>query len=119
MFPFRGSFFNIKSADADSLISVRAVPHIYNPHWIYQKDEETGFLKMAMGEKTIIARRQDLPKAFHRDGSVYITKKEVVLGQKSLYGEKIIHHIMTQSPNINIDTMEDWIAAEDFLKNKK
>ena len=106
------------SADADSLISVREVPHIYNPHWVYQKDEKTGWLKMAMGEKTIIARRQDLPKAYHRDGSIYITKKEVVLNQKSLYGEKIIHHIMTNSPNINIDTMEDWEAAEDFLKNK-
>ena len=105
-------------ADADSLITVRAVPHIYNPHWVYEEDVETGFLKLAKSSESIIPRRQDLPKAYHRDGSIYLTKKEIVMQEKSLYGKKIVHHIMENSPNINIDTMEDWKVAVNFaIKN--
>ncbi len=102
--------------DADSLISVRAVPHVYNPYWIYEEDEESGFLKLSKTSDSIIPRRQDLPKAYHRDGSIYLTKKEIVLQAKSLYGEKIIHHEMKSSPNINIDTMEDWELAVKYAK---
>lgn len=103
------------ASDADSLISVREVPHVYNPHWVYEQDTENGFLKLAKERETIIPRRQDLPKAYHRDGSIYLTKKEIILKEKSLYGKKIVHHIMENSPNINIDTMEDWEAAERFV----
>ncbi|MEM1123349.1 MAG: acylneuraminate cytidylyltransferase family protein [Bacteroidota bacterium] len=109
---------NFITSQADSLISVRAVPHIYNPHWVYQEDTATGFLKLAVGEASVITRRQALPKAYHRDGSVYLTKTEVILAQKSLYGKKIVHHIMTASPNINIDTLEDWAMAEQYAKNR-
>ena len=77
---------------------------------------------MLNGQLTI-KRRQDLPDTFHRDGSIYLTKSETILKQKSLYGEKIIHHEMSMSPNINIDTMEDWEQAEAQIliteRNKK
>lgn len=102
------------ASEADSLISVREVPHVYNPYWVYEKDPQSGFLKLAKKSDTIIPRRQDLPKAYHRDGAIYLVKKEIVLQERSLYGEKIIHHIMENSPNVNIDTMEDWKAAEKY-----
>jgi len=102
---------------ADSLISVKEVPHIYNPYWVYEEDKKTGFLKLAKSGGPIIPRRQDLPKAYHSDGSIYLTKKEIILKEKSLYGKKIIHHIMENSPNINIDTMEDWEAAENYAQS--
>lgn len=101
-----------KDSRADSLISVREVPHVYNPHWVYEQDAETGFLKTMLSDELRIKRRQDLPKAYHRDGSIYLTKSEIILNQKSLYGQKIIHFEMSASPDINIDTMEDWTKAE-------
>lgn len=103
--------------DADSLISVREVPHIYNPNWVYEEEDKTGFLKLAKGTERIISRRQDLPKAFHRDGSFYLTKKEIIRKEKSLYGKKIKYHILEDSPNINIDTMKDWEAAVNYAKS--
>lgn len=102
--------------EASSLISVREVPHVYNPYWVFEQDANSGFLKLSKERKKIIARRQDLPKSFYRDGAVYITRKEVVLNEYSLYGKKVIHHIMQHSPNINIDTMEDWNAAITYAK---
>jgi CMP-N,N'-diacetyllegionaminic acid synthase len=101
--------------DCDSLVSVQKVPHEYNPHWTFETDE-VGNLKIATGEHKIISRRQDLPTAYHRDGSVYITKTEVLLNQKSLYGEKIAFIESLPEFYVNIDTIDDWRTAEEIIK---
>jgi len=105
-----------KNKNADSLISVREVPHEFNPHWTFETEERTGFLKIATGEKQIITRRQELPKAYHRDGSIYIVKTDILLTQKSLYGEKIAFHLSQNPIHVNIDTLEDWEKAESHLR---
>ena len=104
-----------KSKHADSLISVREVPHEFNPHWTFEP-KESGFLKIATGEKQIITRRQELPKAYHRDGSIYIVKTDILLSQRSLYGEKIAFHISENPVHVNIDTLEDWKKAEHTIQ---
>jgi CMP-N,N'-diacetyllegionaminic acid synthase len=105
------------SSGADSLISVLEIPHHFNPHWTFKENEE-GNLSIATGEKNIITRRQELPNAFYRDGSVYITKSEVLLKQNSLYGEKISYIINPAKDNVNIDTPEDWRLAEEYFIEK-
>lgn len=107
------------SEDADALVSVLPVPHEYNPHWIFEQNT-SGFLQIATGEKTIISRRQDLPKSYFRDGSVYITKTQIIKSG-SFYGEKL--SFMESNPDfyVNIDTLKDWEIAEKklhFIKDR-
>jgi len=103
------------STDADSLVSVLPVPANYNPHWTFE-EEDSGFLKIATGESKIIPRRQELPKAYFRDGSIYLTKSEVIKSG-SIYGLKTTFLENDPLYYINIDTQEDWIAAEEWLVN--
>ncbi len=107
----------IKS-DADSLISVQEVPHEYNPHWCFELDKNEHF-KIATGETEIISRRQDLPKAYHRDGSIYITKTKTLKEQNSLFGKRIAHIVSPKEFYVNIDTMDDWKKAEELVKHLK
>lgn len=44
----------------------------YHPWWSLLKDRE-GQLMFSQG-RSIPARRQDLPPAYHREGSVYVTR---------------------------------------------
>lgn len=106
-----------KKEEPDSLISMRKVPHEFNPHWTFEK-ADNGFLKIATGEKEIIPRRQELPDAWFRDGSVYLTRTEVILQQKSLYGKRISLLDVSEEPYLNIDTMQDWEEAEKVLASK-
>ncbi len=99
----------------DSLISVVTVPHEYNPHWVFVENE-VGHLKIATGESTIITRRQALPEAYIRDGSIYITRVPVVLESKSLYGTSTCCYKSDTSTYVNIDTIEDWKKAEGLLR---
>ncbi len=98
----------------DALVSVRRVPNEYNPHWVF-KVEEGSRLRISTGEKHIIPRRQDLPEAYHRDGSIYISSVDSILKKNSLLGEDVVAFPIDSSVLINIDTMSDWKHAEAFL----
>lgn len=117
--PFREKGFIDKAiekfiaSNADCLVSVLEIPHEYNPHWAFEKTSN-GLLKIATGEMNIIPRRQELPKAFHRDGSVYISKTEVIKNG-SFYGDSIAYIEGNPQFHVNIDTMKDWESAEKIL----
>ncbi|GGD84777.1 acylneuraminate cytidylyltransferase family protein [Planktosalinus lacus] len=98
----------------DSLVSVREVPAEYNPHWVFEADEE-GCLHSATGDRDIIKRRQELPKAYFRDGSIYLTKTDVILQQNSLYGNSIGYVVSKGKRYVNLDTLADWERAEDLI----
>lgn len=98
----------------DSLVSVLPVPHEFNPHWVFVEKE--GELSISTGDLEIITRRQELPPAYHRDGSIYITAKSVI-AQGSFYGSKLGYVISNPENHVNIDTLEDWKQAENMLKN--
>ena len=109
------SIAKFKETEADCLLSVREVPHEYNPHWTFEEKGDTQLLKIATGEQVIIPRRQELPPAYYRDGSIYLTKSSVILEQKSLYGDHISFINMEGEPHVNIDTLADWKKAEQLL----
>jgi CMP-N,N'-diacetyllegionaminic acid synthase len=121
--PFRTLEFLDKAIEkfvesgCDSLVSVQSVPYEYNPHWTFEVNAE-GNLKIATGEADIIPRRQELPNAYHRDGSVYITKTEVLLKEHSLYGKSTAFIESDPDFYVNIDTMKDWGKAEEMIQNK-
>ena len=122
--PFRTVAFLDKAIEkfiasgCDSLVSVQKVPHEYNPHWTFEVNPE-GNLKIATGEEKIISRRQELPETYHRDGSIYIMKTEILLQQYSLYGKSISFIESPPEFYVNIDTVADWEKAEHMIKNNQ
>ena len=104
-----------KKNEMDALVSVLKVPHDYNPHWVFEANDN-GQLHIATGEKEIIKRRQELPDAFIRDGAIYITKTSVILNENSLFGESLGYIISDPERHVNIDTMDDWYAAVALAK---
>jgi CMP-N-acetylneuraminic acid synthetase len=100
--------------DYDALITVEKVPDEYNPHWLFE-ETESGYLKLATGDEKIISRRQELPAAFKRDGSIYITKTSILKSMHSFYG-KNLGFIEVPIGQINIDNIVDWNRAESFIK---
>ena len=99
--------------DSDSVISVLPVPHEFNPHWVFEPNDQ-GYLRIATGEEMIIPRRQELPASYYRDGGLYLTKTQVLTGQRSLYGSRVGYVLGDESTHVNLDTMADWAVAEDM-----
>ena len=104
----------LASSDADAVLTIRQVPPEYNPHWVYFRERD-GSLRLSTGEAQPVARRQLLPAAFHREGSVYVTRRDIVVGG-SLYGSRVIGYEILRPNTINIDTPQDWLRAEAMIQ---
>lgn len=110
----------LRKSGADSVVSVLPVPHEYNPHWVFLKNGDGEKLTLAVGGgREPIARRQDLPPAFHRDGSVYVTRREIVFDRESLYGTRILGFEIAPQFSANIDTEDDWRAVEKRIREAR
>jgi CMP-N-acetylneuraminic acid synthetase len=61
-------------------------------------------------------RRQDLPKLYLREGSIYLTRTVVLMEQNSIKGNDCRAWIMPPERACNIDTPFDLWLAEKLLK---
>ncbi|HEX8849558.1 MAG TPA: acylneuraminate cytidylyltransferase family protein [Gemmatimonadaceae bacterium] len=103
----------LASSGADSVVSVLPVPVEYNPHWVYF-GAPNGDIRLSTGEAHPIPRRQALPAAWHREGSVYVTRRDVVMSG-SLYGARTVGYVVDGARSVNIDTPSDWTLAQTML----
>jgi CMP-N-acetylneuraminic acid synthetase len=105
----------LRRSGADSVVTILPVPAEYNPHWVYFQDGDE-MLAISTGEAEPISRRQALPPAFHREGSVYVTRRDVLASRNSLYGTRMAGYLLDHRRCVNIDTPEDWARAESLLR---
>ncbi|HMA34032.1 MAG TPA: acylneuraminate cytidylyltransferase family protein [Chloroflexia bacterium] len=104
----------LATSQADSVMTILPVPAEYNPHWVYFQDAD-GCLQLSTGAVRPIPRRQALPPAFHREGSVYVTRRDVVMAADSLYGTQVRGYLVDPAHSVNIDGPADWARAEQLL----
>lgn len=101
---------------ADSVVTVLPVPAEYNPHWVFFRGDGGALAPVMRGP--LIPRRQDLPPAFHREGQVYVTRRDVMIEQNSLYGAHTYGYLIDPAWTVNIDTQDDWERAEALLAGR-
>lgn len=102
------------NTEADTVVSVVAVPHNFNPVSVMRQDDRgylTSFLK---GE--LILRRQDKPRVFARNGPAVLVIRRSVIEQGKLYGDKVLPLEMGWVESIDIDNLEDLEQAAFWLK---
>jgi CMP-N,N'-diacetyllegionaminic acid synthase len=62
------------------------------------------------------SRRQDLPRSFQPNGAIYIFSTDVFMLDKLIPRTKVYPYIMNKNASIDIDTLDDLIEAESYLK---
>jgi CMP-N-acetylneuraminic acid synthetase len=100
---------------ADSLVSCIDVPHIFHPRSVMRKDA-AGYLVPYLDDRQP-TRRQDKEPVFARNGAaVYITRT-ARLGDY-VFGGRLLAFMMDAASSIDIDTLEDFEAAERILQSR-
>lgn len=107
----------LEKTGADSVFTVRRVPDEYNPKWVYWKEADDR-MSLSTGDNLPVPRRQELPPAYHRDGSVYVTRCCSLQAYGNLYGIDTRGYEIAGGHHINIDTFNDWAAATTLLEKR-
>ncbi len=107
----------LEQTGADAVATILPVPTEHNPHWVYFRNPD-GTLRLSTGEAAPIPRRQELPPAFHREGSVYVVRVDVLMTLNSFYGSRFVGFEVSPERSVNIDTPEDWEQAELLLAKR-
>jgi CMP-N,N'-diacetyllegionaminic acid synthase len=84
-----------------------------NPYFTLFEENESGFLKKS--KEGYFDRRQDCPKVFAFNGSIYLYRISSLKEKKVSEFTKIKKVVMPEERSIDIDTMADWILAEYYL----
>jgi CMP-N,N'-diacetyllegionaminic acid synthase len=84
-----------------------------NPYFTLFEENESGFLKKS--KEGHFDRRQDCPKVFAFNGSIYLYRISSLKEKKVSEFTKIKKVVMPEERSIDIDTMADWILAEYYL----
>lgn len=100
----------------DSVVSVNEANQF---HPILMKQIVNGKLEpIWKPEPEGVPRQQYEPKAYMRNGAVYVLKRSNILDGK-FYGANILPYIMPLERSICIDDMNDWYVAEAWMRNKE
>lgn len=89
-----------------------------NPYYLLFEEDSNGFLSQSKnaGEFT---RRQDIPKVYQANGSLYIINVDSIYMYKSLsLMPKKLKYVMAPEYSIDIDSMLDWNIAEMMIEKK-
>lgn len=102
--------------EASAVCSVTPVPPELCPHYLMRIDGE-GWLRPFMPDGDRYTRRQDVPPAHRRCGTVFLTRVEVLQNQRSFYGKACLPLEVPLEEGLNIDGPDDWAEAERQLRH--
>ena len=109
----------LQETQADSVVSVVGLPPTHSPEWQCVINESGGLEFWSLDPWPGIAwRRQDLPKTYIRDGTVYAFYRQTVQRFGTIYGEHVRPLIIPAEESCSLDTMQDWAEAERRLQGR-
>jgi CMP-N-acetylneuraminic acid synthetase len=99
--------------------SVISVVQVFAVHPILMKRIENYRLVPFCTEEKEGTRRQDYqPPAYMRNGAIYLTRRDVLMEQNSIWGQVIRPYIMPEERSVSIDSELDLKLAELMLAER-
>jgi len=109
-----GAIELLESSEADSVISFVDVGERH-PARMKFIDDEGVVIDPPFSEQFEGQRRQDLEKLFLRDGSVYLTRRDVLMNRGSIKGDKCLAWLIPTERSCNIDEPFDLFMVQHMM----
>ena len=98
----------------DNLIT--AMPGRRSPYFNLVEVNTNGKVNLSKKLDSSILRRQDAPKSYDMNASIYIWKRDVILNENSIFLENTGLYVMPEERSIDIDTELDYKFVEFLMK---
>ena len=95
------------------------MPSRRSPYFNLVEQDEDGKVYLSKKLDNKIIRRQDAPKSYDMNASIYIWKRDIILNENSIFLEKTGLYVMPEERSIDIDNELDFKFVEFLLKENK
>jgi CMP-N-acetylneuraminic acid synthetase len=102
---------------ADSVISVCDVG-AYHPARM-RRIVDDRLVELPVKEPREMARRQDLPPVYIRNGAIYAARRDLVMIENSMVGDDCRAFVMPEERSVNIDGRLDLLMAEILMREQQ
>lgn len=106
----------LMESDADAIVGIGRTED-QNPAFLVRLDNQNRISGYVNPDMTVI-RRQDVDDIYFFEGSLYISKTDVLLEKKTFYHSNTLGHIMPKYKTLEIDDIDDFVMVEALMKQK-
>jgi len=88
-----------------------------SPYFNLVELKDDGVVQLVKPPTTAIVRRQDAPRCFDMNASIYVWQRDVLFNSSTLFNPDTQLFVMPESRSIDIDSELDFEVVEFLLKN--
>lgn len=103
--------------DTSSVIT--AVESHHNPYFNMVEVDNFNYANISKSSSKLITRRQDAPKVYAMNGSIYVMWRDEFLKRKTFFTEKTQLYIMPPERSFDIDNIVDFEIVKLYLKRRR
>jgi CMP-N-acetylneuraminic acid synthetase len=111
----RGALDTLRDDPAAEAVVAVTEPD-YPPYWMLSVEDRR--LAWLFPEGAAVDHRQDLPRAYRPNGSIYAIHVPVLRAQRTFYPRVTAPYVMPREASVNIDTDLDFSLAELLLARR-
>jgi CMP-N,N'-diacetyllegionaminic acid synthase len=108
------SFKQFKENNNENLIT--AMPSRRSPYFNLVEEDKNGKVYLSKELDSSVVRRQDAPKSYDMNASIYIWKRDTILNESSIFLDNTGLYVMPEERSIDIDTELDYKFVEFIMK---
>ena len=94
------------------------MPARRSPYFNLVEVDEKGCVSLSKRPEKPVERRQDAPRCFDMNASIYVWKRPALLGSKSILLPETLLYVMPEERSVDIDSELDFEIVS-YLKEKK
>jgi len=114
----KGAIEMLENSDADNLVSGMTARR--SPYFNLVEEQSDGRVQLAKIPETPIARRQDAPRCFDLNASIFVWKRSTLFSQNDYaLGTNTILFEMPEERSIDIDTELDFVFVEFMISRQE
>ena len=105
-----GSLKLLTATNADNVIT--GTPAHRSPYFNLVEQDENGIVQLSKSLKDAVTRRQDSPKCFDMNASIYVWRRDALLNNPSLFVSSTRLFEMPRERSLDIDSEADFEMVE-------
>ena len=95
---------------------ITAAPARRSPYFNLVELDKEGFVRLAKPADKAVLRRQDSPNCYDMNASIYVWRREALLGESSVFLPKTALYLMPEERSLDIDSELDFENSGIFAR---